>query len=275
MNVLVVNRLNNMGDVMCQLRGLKEWKDKQPEITTLNFTSSEYLHILAATHADIFDQIMPDTFSHIAQKLPEYKKEYDKVIEFEIDWRIAVTSGILRAWTEKTLGFVPSTDKPLWNVQPEEILIAQAHERQMRQRFKKLMFVQLEAPSGYVRSFRYEDWEKILDMVPTDIGIVYPGPIDLAVNGRLRHRPNLFLLAGYDMGVTAALIKHCIDFFFVTHGGMAMMAHAQDRKEVIHTIFQEGGSDKLLSVPEWTNFLFPSHNDVDFAKIEKAIQSYL
>lgn len=276
MNVLVINRFNNMGDTMCQMRGLKEWKDKHPEIEQMHFTSCEYLHIIAALHTDLFDAVMPDSFENIGKKLKDYKKQYDRVIEFEIDWNDAITNGILKAWTKKTLGFEPSTDKPYWIIDPQEALIGHYHAERLHQYFEKIVFVQLEAPSGYVRSFRYEDWEKALDLFPDTVGLVYPTTIDLAYDGKLKPRKNLILLPGYDMGNTAALMKYGgFDGFFLTHGGMAMMAHATDRKNVIHIVFREGGSKHLLDVPEWKNFDFETHNHVNWDQLQEAVTSML
>lgn len=257
---------------MCQMRGLKEYKEKHPDYV-FDFVSCEYLHTLAATHTDLFNRIVTDTFEGISKFIVKHEG-YDKVIEFQIDWPTALKEGILKAWTKKTLGFTPSTDKPYWIPTGNEFLVAINHANKMRNLFKKLVFMQLEAPSGYVRSFQYEDWERVLDLIPNDVGIVYPGPIDLALNGKLRPRPNLFMLPGYDIGVSGPLISEC-DFVFVVHGGMAMMSRAMEKKEVIHIVFQEGGRLGLLNVTEWTNHVFPSHRDVKWNDLQESVNKFL
>lgn len=266
---LVVNRKNNMGDCMCQMRGLKEWKEKNPEYQ-LDFVTSEYLHAIVALHTDLFKSVRMESPSAIREFLL-MDHGYDKVIEFEIEWNNAVKNGILRAWTEETLGFTPSTDKPYFIVRPEEELIAINHAKMLDGEFRKLCLMQLQAPSGYVRSYKYEDWEKVIDLFPEDVGIVYPAPLDMVFNGKLKPRKNLILLPGYSIGVNAALFKF-MDFSFLTHGGMAMLAHAVDAKDVIHTIFTEAGSPNILNVPYWDNLVYKTHNDIDWEQVEKSIQ---
>jgi len=264
-----------MGDAMCQMRGLKEWRDKHPE-DTLEFASCLYLHILMAAHTDLFAAVHFDTFSQISSLADNYVEAgYDRVIEFEIDWNAACDHGILKAWSEKTLGFTPSTDKPYFITHPLDRLVAGEHAKRMRALgFDKLVLMQLEAPSGYARSFRYEDWERVLDLVPENVGVIYPGPVDLAIESKLKPRKHLFLLPGYDIGTTAALFKY-VDFALLTHGGLAMLAHAVDKKEVIHAIFTESGSPKILWVPEWDNLVYPTHNEIDWKALEQAVHGRL
>jgi hypothetical protein len=275
MKILVINRKNHMGDAMCQMRGLKEWKDAHPN-DTLEFASCLYLHVLMAAHTDLFARIHFDAFDQINALADNYHAAgYDGLIEFEIDWSAATDHGILKAWTEKTLGFTPSTDKPYFLVKPHERLVAGEHAKRVRAYgFSTLVLLQLDAPSGYVRSFRYEDWDRVVDLIPEEVGIVYPGPIDLAVGNQLKPRKNLFLLPGYDIGATAALFEH-VDFALLAHGGLAMLAHAVDKKEVIHAIFTEAGSPNILWVPEWTNLVYPTHQEIDWPELAAAVQTRL
>lgn len=270
MRILVINRLNNLGDAMCHMRGLKEYKDKNPEVI-LDFVSCEYLHVLAAMHTDLFNEIRMDTFQNIA-KIAAKHEGYDKVIEFDIDWQNALKVGILKAWVEKTLGFTPSTDKPYFIVTDEERMIAFHHVKSLQKKFRKLVLMQLEAPSGYPRSFKYEDWEKVLDLFPGDVGIIYTGPTDLAIDGKLKPRKNLILLPGYDIGTNVALTGF-VDFNLLTHGGMAMMAYANDSKKVIHIIFEEAGSRNILWVNDWVNLVYKTHNDVNWDELKGAINN--
>lgn len=273
MKVLVVNRLNNMGDAMCQMRALKEWKDKNPDIK-LDFLTCHYLHCLMASHTDLFDRIMFTDFQKV-NRIAVKPEGYDKVVEFSINWKNALDNGILRAWCEETLGFVPSTDQPYYLVNDQEKMIAANHAKALRaQGYSKLVLLQLNTPSGYERSFKEEDYNKVFDLFPPGVGLVYPGPIDLALHKDLKSRDNLILLPGYDIGTTAALINE-VDYVFGAHGGIIMLAHAVGKKEVTQVMFLQAGSPNILKVPEWDNLCYPDHDRVKWIEVSKTIKKRL
>jgi len=261
-----------MGDCMCQMRALKEWKDRCPN-DTLDFATCNYLHYLMATHTDLFGSVQLLSFSEVSQLAAA--QPADQLIEFSIDWDRACEIGILKAWGEKTLGFIPSTDKPYYLVRDEEHIVAQAHIARLRQRgFRKFALLQLNTPSGIERSFLPEDWDRALDCFPEDVALIYPGPIDLALESPMRHRPNLVLLPAYDIGITAALLEQ-VDYVFGAHGGTIMLAHAVDQKNVTQVMFLDACSPKILSVPKWDNLAYPSHRAINWDEIQSTITKRL
>jgi hypothetical protein len=268
---LVVNRKNNLGDTICQFRGLKEYQEQHTDIT-YDFVTSEYLHCYAALHTDLFENIkyLP------LEKLNALIEKVDpgQIIEFTLNWQRACEIGILKAWCEMTLGFIPSTDVPYFQIQPQEKIIAALHAEKLRLRFKKLVLLQFKAPSGYVRSFLPEDWQRLLDLFPKDIALIYPGPLDLASFSPMTQRNNLIVLPGYDIGTTAALIMQC-DYVFGAHGGTIMLAHAVEKKEVTQVMFLTACAPNILKVPAWDNICFPSHNEVDWTELGKTINRRL
>jgi hypothetical protein len=265
MKIAILNKSNNMGDAMCQLRGVKEYKDQHPDVT-LDFVTCHYLHYLMATHTDLFESVRFLSPEEIAT----FAGPYAQTIEFTVDWAAACDHGILKAWTEKTLGFTPSTDKPYFQATEEEQVIARAHAGVFRSRYRKLVLAQLNAPSDGKRSFDPADWDRVLDLIPPDVGIIYPGPVELAIEHPFRPRPNLLLLPGYHIGVTAALLP-LVDLVLGVHGGTIMLAHAMDMKRVIHVMFTEAGSPNLLSVPEWDNLVYPSRHETNWEQLADCI----
>lgn len=262
-----------MGDAMCHMRALKEYKEQNSGMT-MDFVTCHYLHYLMAAHTDLFESIKYLDLLNILD-LQTKPVSYDKVIQFTVDWQNACTIGILKAWGEKTLGFTPSTDKPYYIVREEEKIIAREHAKTLRERFKKIVVVQLTAPSGYERSFLREDHEKALQLFPKDVGIIYAGPLNIGLNVQPGFdHSNFIVLPGYDVGVMGALLQE-VDYVFGAHGGTIMMAHAVGAKNVTQVMFGEGGTVEILKVPEWDNLYYPSHREVDWGELQVCINKRL
>jgi hypothetical protein len=261
-----------MGDAMCQMRGLKEYKDRHPD-ATFDFITCEYLHALMALHTDLFENVQLASFREVNAFVADIPPK--AIIEFDIDWDRACTIGILKAWCEKTLGFIPTTDQPYYIVREEERIVAKAHAKRFRGfGFEKLALLQLDTPSGAVRSFKHEDWDRVLDLIPEDVGILYPGPVDLALDSPMRPRKNLFLLPGYDIGTTAALMQE-VDYVFGAHGGTIMLAHAVGKQEVTQVMFLAACHPNILNVPAWDNLAYPNHDTIDWEQLRSRIHQRL
>lgn len=258
---------------MCQMRGLKEYKERNPK-DTLDFVTCEYLHFLAATHTDLFGRVMFRSFEEL-KTIAARHEGYDKVIEFTIDWENALQGGIQAAWCEETLGFRPSTDQPYFLVRNEERLVASEHFKRLKKlNYQNIALVQLDTPSGHERSFKESDYQKVFSLFPDDTLLLYTGPIDLAAHTILRKQGNLLLLPGYDMGTTAAMLE-LVDYVFGAHGGTIMLAHAVEAKNVTQVTFLQAGSEKLLHVPYWDNLTYPDHDHIDWDELKRAIQRRL
>jgi hypothetical protein len=271
--MLVVNHAHNAGDAMCQMRGLQEFKERTPGLA-LDFITCYPLHYLMATHTDLFESVTcVNSAEEVVQAMNTAgPRGYERVIEFTVDWAAACDHGILKAWSEKTLGFSPSTDQPYFLVRDEERVTAAANAHTLRHGlgFRKLALLQFRAPSDYQRSFRTEDWNRVLDLFPTDVGLVYPGPIELAVQHPFTPRPNLILLPGYDIGTTAALIEQ-VDYVFGVHGGTIMLAHAVGKQDVTQVMFLAAGSPNLLHVPAWDNLCYADNQQTNWEEVAAAI----
>jgi hypothetical protein len=272
-----------MGDAMCQMRGLKEYKDRNPG-TELDFVSCHYLHYLMASHTDLFKSVKFVSQEEVNGLANSWQGNgYEKLIEFIIDWGAACRDGILRAWTEKTLGFTPSTDKPYFLLNEEEKVTARNqhsivmnHPQPNKPTFRKSMVLQLESVSCNERGFLLSDWNRIVDMIPPDVAIFYMPPITWIHGNPFPPRPNLIVLPGYPVGETGAMMQ-MVDVVFTVHSGPLMLAYACDAKCIIQIGFNEAGSPNLLKIPEGQgeNLFIDTNRSVDWNQIQSLINKYL
>ena len=280
---LVLNRQNNMGDTMCQMRGLKEYKDRNPG-TELDFASCHYLHYLMATHTDLFRKVIFTTQEEINGLANSWQSAgYEKMIEFTVDWAGACDHGILKAWTEKTLGFTPSTDKPYFLLSDEEKITARSNlgivmtvPQPNKQVFRKSMVLNLESVSDGSRGFLIEDWNRVIDMIPKDVAIFYFAPMTWIWGNPLTPRPNLIVLPGYPIGESGAVMQ-LVDVNLMVHSGLLMLAYACNAKCILQVSFNAGGSPNLLQIPEGQgeNMAIASNREVDWGALQNLINKYL
>lgn len=279
MRVLVKNSDNNMGDAMCQMTGLKEYRERNPD-AHLDFLTCHYLHYIIAKHTDLFDNI---TFNPDRQAVIN-AGGYDSYIDFKVDWGEATVIGILKAWTKKTLGFVPSTDQPYFLLTEEEKLTAQVQlkcimyecfngETELR-RYRKSVVIQPEAVSDPRRSFRPEDLQTFFNLFPDDVAIIYFCPVTKMFRpDLLSTRKNFFALPGYPIGTSAAMMQ-LVDAIFTVHSGTAMLAKAVDAP-MVHINFLEASSPNIITVPKGDNIGFESNQKVDWELLKKMVAKYL
>jgi ADP-heptose:LPS heptosyltransferase len=281
MKILVKNYDNNMGDAMCQMRGLKEYKDANPDIS-LDFATCHYLHWVVANHTNLFDNIyfLPD-----AQSVKNMGG-YDKDITFTVDWSEACMIGILKAWTKKTLNFIPSTDKPYFILTEQEKLSAKMQlrqiiysnyitEEQSVKRFRKSVIVQPEAVSDPRRSFQREDWERFFNLFPDDVAVIYFCPMFRHFYPELiPHKDNIIVLPGYGLGESAAMMQ-LVDCVFTVHSGTVMLAKAVEAKPIVQINFLEASSVNICTIPDGTNIPFQTNREVDWNKLKAEVVKYL
>ena len=282
--IAVVNRQNNMGDAMSQMRCLKEYKERHPE-ATLDFYTNLYLHWIVANHTDLFAHVFfsgpgGDPYGEAL------RGNYNEIIEFTIAVTRASEIGIVKAWGETTLGFAPSINRPYFLLTEEEKIQAQCQYIDVMQNpyptkppLRKSVILQLEAVSDGIRSFRQEDWNKIVGMIPEDVAIFYMAPIAWRWTNPLFPRPNLIVLPGYPIGATAALAQK-VDAVFAVHSGPLFLAHAVDAQPIIQFGFSNGwpsGADNLLRIPEGEgeNIFFPSNSSINWDAVQDAFNRYL
>lgn len=281
MKVLVVNRNNNMGDAMCQMRVLKEWKRDDMQ---MDFLSCHSLHSIMATHTDLFDNVWHESADYVNAFAAGWQsKGYDQMVEFTVDWGEACTIGLLKAWGKRTLNFVPSTDKPYFLLSNEEKITAKAvHDSVMRQvvdnkpQFRKSMILQLESVSCNERGFLRQDWERVIDMIPSDVAIFYMPPIAWYHSKPLRERPNLIVLPAYPVGETGAMTQ-LVDLNLMVHSGPLMLAYACDAKNIVHIMFLEACSPNIVSIPaqQAENVYYNSNREVNWEQVQGLINKYL
>ena len=273
---LVVNRNNNLGDAMCQMRGLYEYKQRTND--TLDFITCHYLHYVAACHTDIFGRITFGTIDEVNSFAAGAQSNgYDSVIEFTVDWGIACRDGILRAWVENTLHFTPSTDKPYFLLTAEEKIVAKSQYGMIMEKgFRKSIILNLESVSAYTRGFRLEDWQRVIEMIPNDVAIIYPVPISWTWGNPFPPKSNLFVIPGYPIGYAGAL-SQLVDTVLVVHSGPLMLAYACDAKNIVQINFNEGGSPALLRIPEGQgeNFYIETNREIPWLALQDLINRHL
>ena len=283
MTQIVVNRQNNMGDAMNQMRVLLEYKQRNPG-TKLDFISNHYLHYLMATHTDIFENILFTTTDEVNGYAAGWQsKGYERMIEFTVDWGRACEVGIMRAWSEHTLGFAPSTDKPYFILTEEEKVTAKSqhgiimtHPQANKPSFRKSMVLNLESVSAYTRGFRVEDFNMFIDLIPSDVAIFYMAPITWIHGNPFAPRPNLIVMPGYPIGHTAAMMQ-CVDLVMCVHSGPLMLALAVDVQHIVEINFNEGGSPQLVTIPpnQGEKVCIENNRSVDWTMIRNLIAKHL
>lgn len=267
--------MNNFGDTLCQMRGLKELKDR--EGLRFDFVTCHYLHWVAANHTDIFENVIfvsPEEINNWAAG----GHDYNQVIEFTIDWQNAVDNTILRAWSEKTLGFAPTNPRPYFLLTEEEEITAHSQHAWTMEApyFRKSIVLQLESISCNERGFLRGEWEGVINMIPEDVAIFYPSPITWAQDPPIRRRPNVIILPGYPMGTTGALMKQ-VDLVLTVHSGSVMLAYAVGAKPIVHINFLEASGANILRIPEedGINLIYPSNKQLDWDQLQETINNYL
>ncbi len=264
---------------MCQMTAIKEWKERNPGFE-VDFITCFYLHWIAANHTDNFERIIFESDPN-KMNLPGY----DQTIEFKVDWGNAVNYGILRSWCETTLHFIPSTDKPYFLLTEEEKLTALHHyraimyndyasETQNSPRYRKSVIFQPEAVSDPRRSFRGEDWARLIDLFPNDVAIIYFCPLERKFEKPITDKPNLIMLPGYPIGTSAAMMQ-LTDSIFTVHSATAMLAHAVDAKNIIHINFLEMSGKGILNVQNGEDVFFESNLNFNWDVIKEKIDKYL
>jgi hypothetical protein len=273
--VIVINRSNNIGDLLCHLRGLREWKDQHPN-TLIDFASCFSLYSEVACHTDIFNEVMcvPVKIDDLA--LNYKQKGYLDKIEFKNDWKRSLRDGLLSGWVYPTLGFIPKNQKPYFNIDEEEEYQAKGQHTLIMSKFqfRKSVLIQPEAPSNRSRGFLPCDYDKLADLIPNDCAIFYPASITRAIENSFTSRKNLLTLPAYPIGLTAALMK-IVDLNLVVHGGFAFLAYAVNAPHIIQMHFLKEGGLKLLTIPRATDVVFGDNESVDWDKLKKAIDKYL
>jgi hypothetical protein len=261
------------------MRALKEWKEQHPELE-LDFYTNLYLHYIMASHSELFGAIYFD-FDDPMGKAQE--GGYDDIKEFTVDWGWACEHGIVKAWGNKTLGFECSVNKPYFLLTEEEKVQALCQKSivmngqvEGKPGFRKCIVLQLEAVSDLKRSFRREEWNRIVDMIPGDVAIFYMAPISWIWANPLTPRPNLIVLPGYPIGETAAL-SQIVDAVYAVHSGPMFLAYAVGARPIIQFGFNDGGPEGLLSIPEdeGENHFFPSNGEVNWDEIQDSINRHL
>lgn len=278
MTAIVVNRQNNFGDAMNQMRILKEWKESTG--IEMDFVSNIYLHYIAANHTDLFRKVMfePDINAYAAGW---QSKGYDRMIEFTVDWGRCCEAGLMRAWAERTLNFVPSTDKPYFQLTDEEKVTALSQHgiimtqpQPNKPTFRKSMVLNLESVSAGSRGFQVVDFNRFADLIPPDVAIYYFAPITWIHGNPFTPRPNLIVLAGYPMGHMGGLMQ-LVDFVMVVHSGPLMMAHAVDAKCIVEINFNEGGSPALISPPKiGEKYCIENNRVIDWSALQTLVNKY-
>lgn len=278
MAVIVINRQNNFGDAMCQMRAIKEYKERTG--LEFDFVSCHYLHYLAAKHTDNFRNVYyknSDECNAIANDVNGHG--YDSKIEFTVDWGMCCERGMTQAWTQCTLGFDISDERPYFLITEDERITAQCQYGMIMNHhphFRKSIILNLESVSSSARGFRQEDWERVIDLIPQDVAIFYPVPITWTFGNPLRPRPNLFVLPGYPVGETAAL-SQLVDVVLVVHSGPLMLAYAVDAKHIVHICFLENGSQSLVHIPadQCENWYPQNNRDLDWNGLADLINRHL
>lgn len=281
MKILVVNRSNNMGDAMCQMRILKEYKDANPTFE-YDFITCHFLHYLMATHTDLFRQVIYDVEPQVNAFAAGYSSNgYDRLLEFTVDWGEATQIGILKAWAKRTLNFIPSTDKPYFLLREEEKITAKAHfDFIMKQAhpnkpaFRKSIVLSLESVSDPNRGFQQSDWNRVIDMIPNDVAIFYPTHVAWIYGKPLADRPNLFVIPGYPIGESGAL-SQLVDVVFTVHSGPVMLAYACDAKKIIQVNFSNGGGPNLVKIPQSVDLLYENNQKVNWEQLQQVINENL
>lgn len=265
---------------MCQMRVLKEYKDNNK----MDFATCHYLHYVAAKHTDLFENVFFLGYDEINNWADTWReKGYEKMIEFTIDWGRACQIGMTKAWGEHTFGFIPSEEKPYFLLSDEEKVTAECqygivmrHPHPNKPVFRKSIVLNLESVSSEARGFRQEDWERVIDMIPKDVAIFYPVPISWTYGNPLTPRPNLFIMAGWPVGLAGAL-SQLVDCVFVVHSGPLMLAYACNAKKIVHICFLENGSTNLVHIPEGQceNFYPQNNREVDWNGLQDLINRNL
>lgn len=274
--VLVVNRMNNMGDAMSQMRVLKEHRERNPDIV-LDFVSNYYLHWIMANHSGLFDQVI---FNLDPNKyLDEHKSEYNDKIEFLSDWARACKEGIVKHWGKVNFGIPTSVNKPLFNLTEEEKLTAWAQldwlmgvPMEGKPAFRKSIVLQLESVSSERRGFLKQDYNKVIEMIPDDVAIFYMAPLSWKWINPFSPKDNLIVLPGYPIGHTAALMQK-VDAVIACHSGPMFLAIAVEAKHILQIAFEEEGPRGLMEIEDSNgeNIFFPSNRDINWEIIKEAI----
>jgi hypothetical protein len=278
MKFIVTNHDNHIGDAMCQMRGIKEWKERNPGIG-VDYVTTNPMHWLMAHRTDLFELNWVATEEEMQAIIakPQSFGYVDK-IDFAIDWfGKAIHIGILKAWCDTTFGFVPSTDVPYFLTNIEDKRIAAFHHAALAKRFRSLAVVQLESPSSdNLRGFKPDEWEKVLDQFPEDCGIIYPTSIFRGIDNPFKPRKNLILLPGYSMGYTAELMKLC-NLVFSNHGGLVMLAYAVGAKPIVQAVFTKYCPENILklSPEDGINLYYDTHSNVNWDEVKSTIEQFV
>lgn len=277
MKILVINRQNNMGDTMNQMAVLKEYKESRPEIE-LDFVSCYPLHWLMAYRTDLFNKVdFVNTVEELEDRWNRYQElGYEERIEFVVDfWDQAAKIGILKAFGVKTLNFEAKTNRPYFLTNDEDKVIAKKDYLAIAGGFRKTVIMQLQAPSDALRSFRQEDFEKVLDLFPADVGVIYPTAIN-APRDIFPIRANFIFLPGYPIGYTAEMMK-LSDLIFAVHGGIMLLAYAVEAKPILHIMFEEACPAGILQIysEDGENVSIPNNREINWEMLQTLISKYV
>lgn len=274
--ILILNHQNNMGDAICLMRGIKEWKEKEGHI--IDFRSVHAMHLEAAWHTD-------DLFNSISMISQEEMNTmisgglnygYDKIFDhFNMDWTNSTKEGIVRSYCKLNFGFYPSTDRPYFVPQYGEIKITKYIADRLRGvGWKKLAMIQGLAVSNPARNIPFDDIREVIEMFPTDTMILMPCGVHDPFHVTMNPFPKNFIaMPGYPIGHTAALMKW-MDLNLMVHGAYSHIAYAVEAPNVVQLNFYATGSINF-AVPGGTNLNFESNEDDYMPALKETIDRIL
>lgn len=265
-----------MGDAICLMRGLKEWKEKNDH--SLDFMSLHAMHLEAAWHTkDLFDRV-----EHLSAERFEYMKNnyklfgYDEVIDhFNMDWTESTKSGIVNAYCNLNFGFFPSTDRPYFKTKYHERVNAKFIVDRLRGAgWKRFAFFQALSVSNPARSIPFPDTMAILSLFPSDTMILMPCGVHDPFHDTINPFPrNIHVMPGYPVGNAAALMKH-MDINLMVHGAYSHIAYAVNAPNVVQLNFYATGSINF-SIPGAINLNFPSNEEEYMPTLKATIDEVL
>lgn len=260
--ILIINRQNNLGDAICLMRGIKEWKEQNDHV--VDFVSVFPMHLEAAWHTDdLFESVKLITHEKMYKLIKYYSHHgYDEVMyDFNMDWTSSTRFGIVNSYCKLNFGFFPSTSQPLFQLQYDEIKIARFIADRLRGvGWKKLVFIQALAVSNPARCIPFDDIYKVCSLFPEDTLIMMPCGVHDPYHVTLNPFPkNVLVMPGFPVGHSAALMKN-MDLNLMVHGAYSHIAYAVNAPNVVQLNFYETGS---------INFEVPGGNNLNFKTSEE------
>lgn len=274
--ILIVNCQNNLGDAICLMRGIKEWKEKHDHV--IDFMSTVPMHLEAAWHTD-------ELFNSVAlaqnEKLEYYKENYKRLgydeiwTHFNMDWTMSTQIGIVNSYCKLNFGFLPKTAKPYFKLHYDEMKITKFMADRLRGvGWTKLVFIQALAVSNPARSIPYDDIWKVVELFPEHVLIMMPCDVHDPFHATLNPRPkNVLLMPGFPIGHSAALMKQ-MDLNLMVHGAFSHIGYAVSAPNIVQLNFYATGSINF-EVPGGTNINLESNAEDYLTPLKEAIDRIL